>query len=79
MHRLVRDLYKKILLVGRDYPTGLSEVRRRAKEEFLKRREAEGDELKRAVSYGRYMLKEMEGVIQLKKYRTMKKRYSNDA
>ena len=27
MHPLVRDLYKRVLIVGRDYPTGLSHVK----------------------------------------------------
>lgn len=77
MHPFVRDLYKKIITVGRDYPTGLAHVRKKAKEMILKHRHAEGAELKRAVHYGRYMLREMIGVVQLKKYRTLKKRYEN--
>jgi endonuclease I len=32
-------------------------------------------ELNKAVARGRYMIREMVGVIQLKKYRSMKKRY----
>ena len=32
MHPLVRDLYKRIILCGRDYPGGLEVVRRKAKE-----------------------------------------------
>jgi len=87
MHPLVRDLYKKILTVGRDYPSGLTEVRRMAKERFRKRKDVKGayghfqsdvplgDDLKKAVHYGRYMLKEMVGVVQLKKFRALKQRY----
>lgn len=74
----MRDLYKKLLIVGRDYPTGLADVRRKAKQAFLKNKNLTGDDLKRAVSYGRYMLREAIGVVQLKKYRTLKKRYSSD-
>lgn len=36
-------------------------------------------ELKKAVARGRHMVREMIGVIQLKKYRTMKARYSDQA
>ena len=75
MHPLVRDLYKKLLSVGRDYPLGLAEVRRMAKEKFRKNKDLTGEDLKRAVHYGRYMLKEMIGVVQLKKFRTLKQRY----
>mmetsp|Transcript_12125 Transcript_12125/g.24171 ORF Transcript_12125/g.24171 Transcript_12125/m.24171 type:complete len:229 (-) Transcript_12125:1507-2193(-) len=35
-------------------------------------------ELRKAVGKGRYMIGEMIGVIQLKKYRSLKQRYSND-
>ena len=33
-------------------------------------------DIKRAVARGRWMVRELIGVIQLKKYRTLKKRYS---
>ena len=35
-------------------------------------------ELRKAVGKGRYMIREMIGVIQLKKYRTLKRRYGDD-
>ncbi|KAH8060570.1 hypothetical protein JL722_4679 [Aureococcus anophagefferens] len=71
------DLYKKLLTVGRDYPAGLDHVRDRAKREIFGRRDIEGEvDIKKAVRYGRYMLREMMGVIQLKKYRTLKARYA---
>jgi predicted RNA-binding protein YlxR (DUF448 family) len=34
-------------------------------------------ELRKAVGRGRFMVREMAGVIQLKKYRTLKKRYDD--
>ena len=56
----VRDLYKRILVVGRDYPAGLDHVRERAKAEFGKRAALTDDvQIKRAIAYGRYMVKEM--------------------
>ena len=73
----VRDLYKRCLTVGRDYPKGLDYVRERAKREFQKRAHVEGFELKQAINYGRFMVKEMVGVIQLKKYRVIKQRYED--
>ena len=76
MDSRVRNLYKRILLVGRDYPIGLDRVRERAKIEFFKRAELKDSlELNHAINYGRYMVKEMTGVIQLKKYRAIKQRY----
>ena len=74
--RIVRNLYRRIIIAGKDYPTGLDAVKRRAKGEFAKNAHLDdGFELRRAVSYGRYMVREMQGVIMLKKYRTMRQRY----
>mmetsp|Transcript_29672 Transcript_29672/g.48964 ORF Transcript_29672/g.48964 Transcript_29672/m.48964 type:complete len:142 (-) Transcript_29672:427-852(-) len=117
MHPLVRDLYKRVILVGRDYPLGLPYVRTTWKKALrnpdncpscytndgeqhkqqdnhhsksndddnndddvsLKRYSQCERETRKAVGKGRFYVREMIGVIQLKKYRTMKKRYnSND-
>jgi hypothetical protein len=44
---LVKKLYKQIIFVGRDYPAGLNHVRKRAKEEFFKRKDLQDeDEIK---------------------------------
>jgi hypothetical protein len=87
MHPLVRDLYKRVIHVGRDYPTGLAHVRATWKQalgnpnncpscyEDPIKKEACHEELLRAVYRGRHMVKEMIGVVQLKKYRAMKQRY----
>jgi len=132
MHPLVRDLYKRAVFVGRDYPAGIEYVREAWKrairdpsncpscyritgggagtadcrasattatigtstwtrgrpEEEEERQEEEEEvrklrrrcdaEIRRAVALGRFWVREMEGVIRLKKYRTMKKRYGDD-
>ncbi|KAJ1641497.1 hypothetical protein T492DRAFT_583179 [Pavlovales sp. CCMP2436] len=76
MHPLVRDLYKRFLFVGRDYPGGLDLVRRKAKEGFRQNALlADEVEIKRAVARGRWMVRELQGVIKLRKYRDMKQRY----
>eukprot|EP00286_Rhodomonas_abbreviata_P016618 CAMPEP_0181340290 /NCGR_PEP_ID=MMETSP1101-20121128/29757_1 /TAXON_ID=46948 /ORGANISM="Rhodomonas abbreviata, Strain Caron Lab Isolate" /LENGTH=78 /DNA_ID=CAMNT_0023451409 /DNA_START=218 /DNA_END=454 /DNA_ORIENTATION=- len=77
MHPLVRDLYKRIIIVGKDYPAGLEHVRRKAKEAFMKNKDLTDEvEIKRAVARGRwYVRNELTAVIQLKKYRTIKDRY----
>jgi hypothetical protein len=77
MHPLVRDLYKRFLVVGRDYPAGLDLVRAKAKEAFFKKSDLATElEIKRAVARGRWMVRELQGVVQLKKYREMRSRYS---
>ena len=78
MNPLVRDLYKRVLTVGMDYPGGLEVVRRKAKEHFRENSHLTDEiEIKKAVNRGRwYVRNELAGVIQLKKYRAMKARYS---
>ena len=76
MNPLVRDLYKRFLVAGRDYPGGLEVVRRKAKAAFFENAHLTDDiEVKKAIKGGRYMVRELYGVSQLKKYRSMKERY----
>ncbi|KAL7483710.1 hypothetical protein ACHAW6_009344 [Cyclotella cf. meneghiniana] len=90
MHPLVRDLYKRAIIVGRDYPhpDGIEYVRRKWKEALRNPENCaliEGTSsdilseneriIRKAVGRGRYVVREMEGTIQLKKYRTMRRRY----
>lgn len=89
MHPLVRDLYKRAILVGRDYPhpQGLDHVRQEWKkalrdpanwqelnESLLSPKERERV-IRKLVGKGRYVIREMEGLIQFKKYRTLRRRY----
>lgn len=76
MHPLVRDLYKRFLFVGKDYPLGLNWVREKAKVGIFEHREITDEvEIRRKVARGRFMVRELKAVIKFKKYRTMKKRY----
>lgn len=76
MNPLVRDLYKRFLIAGRDYPGGLALVRKKAKAAFFENAHLTDDiEVKRAIKGGRYMVRELCGVTRLKKYRAMKERY----
>jgi len=60
----VRDLYKRFITVGRDYPKGLQYIREKAKVGFMANKHLSSDEdINRAVGRGRYMVKEMIGVI----------------
>jgi hypothetical protein len=68
MNPLVRDLYKRFLIVGRDYPIPPPFVKDKAKIAFLKNSNIKSElEVKQAVARGRWMVKELVGVIQLKK------------
>lgn len=89
MHPLVRDLWKRVVWVGRDYPTGLSHVKEVWKPAMRNPENCpswygphaprDEEELLRAVHKGRQAVKEMVGVIQLKKYRSMKQRYDDNS
>jgi hypothetical protein len=92
MHPFVRDLYKRVIHIGRDYPTGLPHVRAVWKKAIQNPSNCPScyntidaasspqcqEELFRAVNRGRFMVKEMIGVVQLKKFRAMKRRYDDD-
>lgn len=76
MHPQVRDLYKRIIHVGREYPLGLNWVRDKAKTWFAQNKDVTDDiELRRHIANGRHMVREMQAVIFLKKYRHLKRTY----
>jgi hypothetical protein len=75
MHRHVRNLYKRFLIVGRDYPGGLSTVREKAKAAFLANAGLDEERVLYAVATGRRVVQDLAGVTQLAKYRAMRKRY----
>ncbi|CAH0480327.1 unnamed protein product [Peronospora belbahrii] len=79
MNPKVRDLYKRFLFVGRDYPLGLAYTREKVKDAFFQNRKLTDPVLiKKAIKRGRWMVREMVGVIQLKKYRTLNSRYTSE-
>ena len=74
---MVRDLYRRFLWVGLDYPLGQAFVRKKAKAAIFANRDMTDEaELKKAIHKGRWMVKELIGVVQLKKYRTINERYN---
>ncbi len=79
MHPLVRDLYKRFLLAGREYPEGLAYVRDKAKTAILRNKELSSElDIKRAVAKGRYWVRELWAVTKLKKYRHLRRAYSGE-
>jgi len=80
MHPHVRDLWKRFILVARDYPGGASVVRERARAAFRANAAvgagaAPGDDtaLFTAVAVGRRVARELHGVTAFAKYRAMRK------
>jgi hypothetical protein len=76
---LVVDLYKRFLHVGHDYPLGLPYVREKARAAILGNAGlTDEDEIARAIAKGRWWVKELIGIVQLRKYRTLKARYGEE-
>lgn len=74
----VRDLYKRFLYIGRDYPLGLAYVREKAKHAFMQNSHLEDmTEIKKAIKKGRFIIRDLIGVIQMKKYRALNSRYTS--
>jgi hypothetical protein len=81
MHPHVRQLYKDLLHIGREYPKGFSYFRAGLKKVFLKKKDldlSDAQVLKNAIDHGRFVYKELEALWFLKKYRVMKKNYYDD-
>ncbi|CAB4385869.1 unnamed protein product [Rhizophagus irregularis] len=75
----VRDLYKKLLFLGREYPSGYENFfRPKLKAAFLKNRDLKNyHEIKKAIDLGEYVIKELETLYYLRKYRSLKRSYYN--
>ncbi|GBB97879.1 hypothetical protein RclHR1_00310007 [Rhizophagus clarus] len=75
----VRNLYKKLLFLGREYPAGYENFfRPKLKAAFIKNRDLKNsDEIKKAIDFGEYVIKELETLYYLRKYRSLKRSYYN--
>lgn len=62
--------------MGQNWPQGYTVFRDRANRAFLKNSgETDPDKIRELIQKGQYVLKEVEALYMLKKYRTLKKRY----
>ncbi|XP_071454848.1 LYR motif-containing protein 5A [Hetaerina americana] len=69
-------LYKTLLHLGRDYPKGYDYFRTRLKTAFMKNKDVDDPkQIKTLIARGDFVVKEVEALYMLRKYRTMKKRY----
>ncbi|XP_023672489.1 electron transfer flavoprotein regulatory factor 1 [Paramormyrops kingsleyae] len=72
----VVKLYKNLLYVGRDYPKGNDYFRERLKAAFMKNKDVtDPEKIKQLIARGEFVMKELEALYFLRKYRAMKKRY----
>ncbi|XP_055385694.1 electron transfer flavoprotein regulatory factor 1 [Condylostylus longicornis] len=72
----VRALYKQLLFLGRNHPSGYIKFRNQCHEAFIKNKdEQHPQKIKELLVKGRYICNEIEALYHLKKYRSMKSRY----
>lgn len=66
----------KLLYLGREYPQGSAYFRERLKSAFMKNKDVtDPEKIKQLVARGDFVIKELEALYFLRKYRAMKKRY----
>lgn len=79
MRPQVIQLYKNLLYLGREYPKGYEFFREKLKKAFMKNKDVtDPEQIKMLISRGEFVIKEIEALYMLRKYRTMKKRYYED-
>lgn len=72
----VKQVYKNLLHLGKDFPKGYEYFRDRCKIAFMKNREvSDPHQVEVLLARAVYVTKELEALYMLKKYRTLKKRY----
>eukprot|EP01088_Endostelium_zonatum_P012732 TRINITY_DN269_c0_g1_i1.p2 TRINITY_DN269_c0_g1~~TRINITY_DN269_c0_g1_i1.p2 ORF type:complete len:107 (-),score=24.09 TRINITY_DN269_c0_g1_i1:166-486(-) len=72
-----KDLYKRMLFAGRDYPQGITVFRTGLKKAFLaNKNEQDPAKIENALARGEYVLKEILALNSLHKYRSLRRAYS---
>nr|XP_056701902.1 electron transfer flavoprotein regulatory factor 1 [Euleptes europaea] len=75
----VLNLYKNLLHLGKDYPKGADYFRTRLKTAFAKNKDVKDPEkIKELIARGEFVIKELEALYFLRKYRALKQRYYED-
>jgi len=72
----VIQLYKQLIYMGRDYPKEPEVFKIKCHAAFKKNKDIEDPEkIEQLLGHGNYIVKELEALYMLKKYRTLKRRY----
>ena len=65
--------------MGKDYPKGYDYFRGKLKNAFSKNKnETDPEKIEKMIGHGKFVIKELEALYMLKKYRTLKKRYYDE-
>lgn len=69
----------QLLFLGREWPQGYDLFRKRLNKVFTKNSgETDPEKIAIMLKHGEFVVKEIEALYKLKKYRTMKRRYYDD-
>ena len=69
----------QLLYMGREYPLGYDYFRTRCHRAFMKNsKETDPEKVEKMIRHGEYIVKELEALYMLKKYRTLKRRYYSE-
>ena len=69
----------QLLFIGKDYPKGKDYFNARLKIAFLKNKDVtDTTEIDHLIARGEFVIKEIEALYMIRKYRTLKKRYTED-
>lgn len=69
----------QLLHMGRDYPQGYDFFRSRLKKAFQRNSDiSDPEQIRNLVKRGEFVVREIEALYMLKKYRTLKERYSSE-
>ena len=69
----------QLLYLGKDYPMGEQYFKNKVKQAFMKNKDVRDPEkIKMLIARGEYVIKEVEALYMLRKYRTLKQRYYNE-
>ncbi|KAK4886277.1 hypothetical protein RN001_002548 [Aquatica leii] len=72
----VVTLYKTLLHLGKDWPAGYELFRTKLHKAFIKNKDVtDPEKIQKLITHGEYIVKEIEALYMLKKYRTLKRRY----
>ncbi|XP_043515349.1 electron transfer flavoprotein regulatory factor 1 isoform X2 [Frieseomelitta varia] len=70
----VIQLYKTLLYMGRDYPKGYDFFKKNLRRVFEKNKgERDSEKIDKMLAHGNFVIKELEALYMLRKYRTLKK------
>ncbi|KAF8362062.1 hypothetical protein PRIPAC_88985 [Pristionchus pacificus] len=79
LRQRVVDLYKTLHYMGREYPTGSKWFHDRLKRAFMKNvEETDPQKISKMCDHGDFVVKELEAMYSLRKYRAMKQRYYDE-